>query len=318
VIRYLSKTFIIMKRATHFSSALVYGALCISFSSVVSAVPEDLVETLGNENYQKREDAERKLSAWAKGKGKKTFHDLEVVKEKARSPEVKMRLDNVLSSMTIYEPIPNTRGFIGIGMEPQMGGAFITRVQPDTPAEKHGLLVGDVIVEIDGIDLTKKRQQVDEAMNFLRSYVKTKNSGSKLTMKLLRNDKELLKELKLADYAKAQLNGIPLNQLQGFQFAPENGDVIPRPNAQNNLQFKMQLQGNNLNLQLDAQQLMKEMLEQQLQAQPDLKGFDNQKMAESLKKLMLENQQKQLEQMKKQMEGLKEQLPQKLKKPAEQ
>lgn len=298
-----------MKRSTYLSSALVYGALGLSFSCIVSAVPQDLVETLGNENYQKREDAERKLSAWAKGKGKKTFQDLEAMKEKTRSPEVKMRLDNVLSSMTIYEPIPNTRGFIGIGMDSRMGGALITRVQPDTPAQKHGLLPGDIIVEIDDVDLTKKRQHHEEAMNFLRDYVKTKNSGSKLTMKLLRNDRELTKELKLADYDKAQLNQFQ-DFNQGFQ-------LLPQPNR-GNLQFKMQLQDNDegLRMQLDAQQLMEQMLEQQLQAQPKLQG-DDKRAAESLQKLLLRRQKEQLDLMKQQIESLKEGQLKDLKKPAE-
>ena len=102
MLRYLYNTLLVMKQPNHFSSALALVALNLTLSSFAIAIPQDLVETLGNEDYLQREDAEEKLTKWTKGKGKKTFKALEQLKEKAKSPEVKMRLNNVLDRMTIF------------------------------------------------------------------------------------------------------------------------------------------------------------------------------------------------------------------------
>ena len=316
MLRYLCNTLLVMKQPNHFSSALALGVLSLTLSNFAIAIPQDLVETLGNEDYLQREDAEEKLTKWTKGKGKKTFKALEQLKEKAKSPEVKMRLNNVLDRMTIFEPIPNTRGYIGISMNAIMGGVSIAQVQPNTPAEKHGLKEGDVIIEIDGVDLTQKKLHFDEAMLFLRDYVKKKNAGDKLTLKLLRNGDEMTKELKLADYDRAELNGIPLRQLQGNNL--QGRQVFPMPNG-GNLQMQMQWGENNLDaeglkLQLDAQNFMLEMMKDQMKLQPDKKGLKQEDINEALKRLMLEQQkmnlefENDLERKRKQLEELKKPL----------
>ena len=316
MLRYLYNTLLVMKLPNHFSLALALGALNLTLSSFAIAIPQDLVETLGNEDYLQREDAEEKLTKWIKGKGKKTFKELEQLKEKAKSPEVKMRLNNVLDRMTIFEPIPNTRGYIGISMNAMMGGVSIAQVQPNTPAEKHGLKGGDVIIEIDGVDLTQKKLHFDEAMLFLRDYVKKKNAGDKLTLKLLRNGDEMTKELKLADYDRAELDGIPLRQLQGNNL--QGRQVFPMPNG-GNLQLQMQWGENNLDaeglkLQLDAQNFMLEMMKDQMKLQPDKKGLKQKDINEALKRLMLEQQkmnlefENDLERKRKQLEELKKPL----------
>jgi len=230
------------------------------------------------------------------------------MKKKVRSPEVKMRLGNVMDSMTIYEPIPNTRGYIGISMNARLGGVIINLVQPKTPAEKHGLLVNDIITGIDDIDLTEKNTHFNEAMDFLRAYVKTKNSGSKLTLKLLRDGKEMTKELKLADYDKAQTNGVPLNQFQQQQFQQQQffnqqPQVLPLPNAGGKLQLKLQGRGGDeelLKMQIETQEMLKLMLEKQLGVQPQGKGQEG--AVEGLKKLMLKRQKEQLELMQKELQ----------------
>jgi len=308
-----------MKHSIHFSTALIYGVIGLTFSGTVYAVPENLVETLGNEDYLQREDAEEKLTKWIKGKGKekrkKNLEELEQLKEKAKSPEVKMRLNNVLDRI-IFEPIPNTRGYIGIRMNPMMGGVSIAQVQPNTPAEKHGLKEGDVIIEIDGVDLTQKKLHFDEAMLFLRDYVKKKNAGDKLILKLLRNGDEMTKKLKLADYDRAELDGIPLRQLQGNNL--QGRQVFPMPNG-GNLQLQMQWGENNLDaeelkLQLDAQNFMLEMMKDQMKLQPDKKGLKQEDINEALKRLMLEQQkmnlefENDLERKRKQLEELKKPL----------
>ncbi|MBK9169390.1 MAG: PDZ domain-containing protein [Bryobacterales bacterium] len=41
------------------------------------------------------------------------------------------------------------RGYLGVGMQPVRGGVIVLSVEPDSPAARGGLLVGDVLVAID-------------------------------------------------------------------------------------------------------------------------------------------------------------------------
>ena len=217
------------------------AALSLVITGIASAVPQELVDGLGDESYQLREKAEQDLTLWAKKKGEKGLDELSALKKKAQSPEVKSRLDNVMSGVSVYKAIPGTQGFMGISMQAAMGGSVILGVSPGPPAAKSGLKPNDKIIELDGIDLSKKNNHADEATDFLRRYVKSKKSGEKLTIKIDRDGKILTKELKLADYNKqmarleAQLDpfgdfggGVQILPMQGGGIQ-RNFKIVPRP-----------------------------------------------------------------------------------------
>lgn len=176
------------------------------------AVPQELVDGLGNVSYQLREKAEQDLTLWVQRNGKKGLDELSELKKKSQSPEVQSRLNNVISSFAMYEAIPGTRGYMGISMEPLLGALGIIRVIPNTPAAKSELQPNDKIIEIDGIDLSKKNDREDEAMTFVQSYVKSKKSGEMLTLKIERNGKKISKILKLADYYQLQARKDPFGR----------------------------------------------------------------------------------------------------------
>ena len=70
--------------------------------------------------------------------------------------------------------------------------AGIPAVVPDSPADKAGLKMSDVIIEVDGEVLTQERD--------LRSVIAEKEIGQKLLLKVLRNGQELEIELKLEEF----------------------------------------------------------------------------------------------------------------------
>ncbi len=226
-------------------------------------VPQELIDGLGDESFQLRESSEQKLTKWLKGEGEAGVKELEELREKTVSPELKSRLSTVISDVTGYKAIPNTRGYMGIEMFMHLGGVGVKAVMPGTPAAKAGLEAGDVIVEIDGIDLSDMKNAADEAMRFLSNYVKNKKAGEKLKLKLERGGQFMDKVLKLADYKKMD---------QAFMFRGGLGPGGMRPEdierlrlnmeqlnkmGKNNLQLIPDMEGGRLQfrLKLDANEM---------------------------------------------------------------
>lgn len=251
------------------------AALSLVITGIASAVPQELVDGLGDESYQLREKAEQDLTLWAKKKGEKSLGELSALKKKSKSPEVKSRLDNVMSGVSVYKAIPGTQGFMGISMQAAMGSSVVLRVSPGTPAAKSGLKANDKIIELDGVDLSKKNNHVDEATDFLRRYVKSKKSGEKLSIKIDRDGKILTKTLKLADYntqmARLEAHLDPFGDMGngGIQILPLQGGgiqrnfkIAPRPRKRDlNPKQRLENEKARLELGLKRQELLLEKTE---------------------------------------------------------
>lgn len=321
-----------MKSFQHLKLTLVSGVFGLSLNGLAMAVPLDLVETLGDEDFQQREAAQEKLSAWAKGKGKETFNEFEQLKQSNKSPEVKMRLDNVMEGMAIYEPIAGTRGFIGVTMNPMLGAVMVRSVHPGTPAEKKGLKVGDEIIKVDKTDLTKFKVNIQQATNFFSDYVKKKNAGDKLTLKIRRGDEEIDIELKLGDYDKL----MKMNNMGNI--APWGGPLNPRlqqiPKFKQNQFLELELQqgfrlelgngGNNQRIQPEKQLAEQDQrileLQKQLRARMERERAASQRLMENLGRDLMKMSQEQggvdklrIEELLKGLNG--EKLPEPLKEP---
>lgn len=210
-----------MKLSTNLKFLFSLGLTLFILPLMALAVPQNLVDDLGAENYELREKAEQDLAKWAKEKGQDSYEELSELKSKASSPEVKSRLENVMSGVIVYEAVPGTRGFMGISMQPRMGESFINTVTPESPAEKAGLKPSDLIIAIDGIDLAKKNKHLNEATDFIREYVKSKKEGEKLTVNINRNGRPMAIDIKLGNYDKYLK--------KGGQWKMENGDIQIRP-----------------------------------------------------------------------------------------
>ena len=65
---------------------------------------------------------------------------------------------------------------------PEVKGVLVTKILSGTPAEKSGMRIGDVIIEIDNQSVLSAEQ--------LQRKVENSNIGEKLLFKILRNNKE--------------------------------------------------------------------------------------------------------------------------------
>jgi serine protease Do len=105
------------------------------------------------------------------------------------------------------------RGMIGVMIQPidsdkakalglsRVGGALVNSVQPDSPAEKAGLHVGDVILKIDG-------HSVDTA-NQLPPMVASKLPGTVVTLQVLHQGKTKDVKVKLGSLKNEGVSGLP-------------------------------------------------------------------------------------------------------------
>ena len=89
------------------------------------------------------------------------------------------------SAEAIVQGKPVQTGYLGVGMtDPTSGraGALVQEVQPNSPAAKAGLRVGDLVVAIDG----KAVESYDELASQIRSH----KPGDKVTLKVVRDGSE--------------------------------------------------------------------------------------------------------------------------------
>jgi S1-C subfamily serine protease len=83
------------------------------------------------------------------------------------------------------------RGWLGAAMQPVRGGLVILSVEPDAPAALAGLLVGDVIVSLDGNAI----EHADQVLDLLGGDI----VGRTLKVELLRGGKQQRAELLVSE-----------------------------------------------------------------------------------------------------------------------
>ena len=99
-------------------------------------------------------------------------------------------------------PAPGA-AYLGVQLEEGDDACTIVEVREDSPAEKAGLKVGDVLVSLDG----KKITQLDEVSGMLGK----KKVGDEVTVIVLRDKKETTLKIKLGKRAEARPRQIKVN-----------------------------------------------------------------------------------------------------------
>lgn len=105
---------------------------------------------------------------------------VEELKEKGsidRNFEIGMRIQTIDEGIAKYYHLQSAKGVI------------VTKIYPNTPAERGGIEVGDIIVEVEGFKINNE--------NSIFSVFHEFRSGQTVTIKIIRDEKELTKQMKL-------------------------------------------------------------------------------------------------------------------------
>ena len=94
-----------------------------------------------------------------------------------RNFEIGLRIQSIDEGIATYYHLKSTKGVI------------VTKVYPNTPAEKGGIEVGDIILDVNGYKIN------DE--NTMFSVFHEFRAGQTITLKIIRDEKELTKQMKL-------------------------------------------------------------------------------------------------------------------------
>jgi len=180
---------------------------------------DQLVKQLGAEDFEQRESAQQTLLL-AELDQPKLMAKLKQAYKGSRDPELQTRCYELLAKLI------SRRGFIGISMgpsdstlqmmmfqarnqganggqaaaafEPKFARVIIEDMTPDSPAAKHDLRKGDIIMAVDdvAIDFSKAAKAenysaaVQELTNQVRTLIQRKNPGQTLKLSVLRPAQE--------------------------------------------------------------------------------------------------------------------------------
>jgi hypothetical protein len=231
-----------MMRSKTFS-IFIYSALLMSSSLLLLAAPKaeyielppGLVEKLSSDDFEVREKAYAGLHKWSEENIKASPELLYKAWKGNDDPEAQTRCYNLMRQMVTQKEFGKGKGFLGIRMTgvilpAKPGGPAglqavrVENILDDTPAEKVGLRMGDLIVRVDELDLQRAKPAnlgAEEKPGRLRlgmgmgrglemhsvsvfsEHIKSKQPGEKVVLHCLRGNQRLEIEVRLMKLAPA-------------------------------------------------------------------------------------------------------------------
>lgn len=185
------------------ASAGLRGVVAMFFwSGWISPLMGDVVpqkdwrESLGSDDFKRREEAQSALLLWGRQNPREAKEWFYLRAAEETDPEIRRRCQAILRDLIIDEYLKEGDGYAGITMQVmpvvvpgdagQRFGIRVTQVVPGAAAARAGVVVGDVIVGLDG-----KIWREANADREFQSRVRSQKPGGKVVLKLLRDNKEI-------------------------------------------------------------------------------------------------------------------------------
>lgn len=212
---------------------IIFSAfLSLSVMAAPVKVPVELLSGLSSDQFEERKMASEKLKVWALKHKTTSPEALFDVSKTHHDPEVEARCQVIMKDAFFARDPARAAGFIGVKIqgvilpgESKKLGVQVSVVMPGLAGEKFGLMVGDVVLQIDDVDFTKMKlvdrpgppvQVIGQdpraliARDAFIIYVKSKFEGDDVNLNILRQGKVINKKLTLvsSSSSKQKLNKI--------------------------------------------------------------------------------------------------------------
>lgn len=220
-------------------SFFIYSALLMSSSLLLLAAPKAeyielppaQLEKLSSDDFEERETAYKAIHEWADQNLTAAPELLYKAWRANEDPEVQSRCYNLMRQMVTQRKFGKGKGFLGIRMTgvilpAKPGGPAglqavrVENILDDTPAQKVGLRMGDLIVRVDELDLQQAKPanlRAEEkpwepgrglglemhSVSRFSDYIKSKQPGEKVVLHCLRGNQRLEIEVCLMKLAPA-------------------------------------------------------------------------------------------------------------------
>jgi len=142
-------------------------------------------------------------------------------------------------SKTLIEKGTIERGYLGVGIQDvnndledvykEQKGAVVISIEKDSPAQKAGLKVWDLITKVNGIPIRSAAE--------LKNIIGTYNPKDKVTLTILRDKKEQTLNITLTKALNnTSSNGSVVGGINGLEIVTLNTEIKTRFSIPNNLQ----------------------------------------------------------------------------------
>ena len=198
-------------------------------------LPPAQLEKLSSDDFEERETAYKAIHEWADQNLTAAPELLYKAWRANEDPEVQSRCYNLMRQMVTQRKFGKGKGFLGIRMTgvilpAKPGGPAglqavrVENILDDTPAQKVGLRMGDLIVRVDELDLQRAKPAnlgAEEkpgrlrlgmgmgrgfemhAVSVFSEHIKSKQPGEKVVLHCLRGNQHLEIEVRLMKLAPA-------------------------------------------------------------------------------------------------------------------
>lgn len=178
------------------SLATSIGMVVAVASAWAIELPAEMVAGLLSEKFAERQSAQADLLGWARQQAPEVMEEFYRQSRTAGEPEVRERCLAVLAELVGDEYLRGRPGYLGVKMdvavkELQLPGEAKLRyairldhVEPESPAAKAGLVVGDLLVGINGRTWT-----AEDTPQTITGWIKGFKNGEKVTVWLARENK---------------------------------------------------------------------------------------------------------------------------------
>ncbi|MFK7910726.1 MAG: PDZ domain-containing protein [Akkermansiaceae bacterium] len=187
------------------------------FSPIMAEPDGALLDKMNADDFEIRNKAYLAVREWAQKNLESSPEKLHRVWRSSKQPEVRTRCFELMKEMAIQRKFGKGRGFIGIRMQETrvqdpggkdlLAGVQVSQVMPETPGEKAGLKMNDIILGVDKFDFGKAQAQPQQrgfgfqlntgVLTRFGDYIQSKQPDETITLHILRQGNKMDIKVKL-------------------------------------------------------------------------------------------------------------------------